>query len=95
MSDADQIFHGAITGAGGSAAAKQVVPVTTINYPISSIALCNAGTGTIYIGGPTVDASNGYPLKADQSIAMDEQEASLIYAFLSNTQDLRWIVLSK
>lgn len=95
MSESDSILHGAITGAGGVAAAKQVIPLTTLNYPIGSVAVRNNGAGTIYIGGSGVTASNGYPLKADENLALDVQEASLIYAFLDNTQDLRWIVTSK
>lgn len=95
MSDADQVYHGKITGAGASQAAAQVVPVATLNYPIGSIAVMNNGTGTIYIGGDSVTAANGYPLGAGQSLSIDLQEASLIYAFIDDTQDLRWIVTSK
>lgn len=46
----------------------------------SSIAVINAGAGLVEIGGDNLDATNGFPLTAGSSLAVDLSENEKLFA---------------
>lgn len=64
----------------------------TATVPASVVIKVPAGEATIYLGGSTVDATDGFPLAAGESIALDLTSEDL-YAFCATSSDVNCLYL--
>ena len=70
------------------------IPATALENR-KSMTVKNNGSSTIYLGHSDVSASNGYPLKANESLDVDLDDATTLYGVVeSGSEDLRVLEFS-
>lgn len=59
----------------------------------ASVLIKNTGGATIYIGGSTVDAVDGFPIAAGESVSLDLVAGEELYAISAGSVDVNFLYL--
>lgn len=88
MAGASSLTHGQSTGDG---AAKQITSTAVGSSLVIKAFATNAAT--VYIGGSSVDATNGMPLEAGNAIGVDTINPNEFYFNVASPNKIAFIVI--